>query len=424
MMHSLTIIFAITIISSAVMEGTTTAIDRKASRDGSLAWRALNLWSTPHSSIYRFPSWVAEEWDEQILPKFGSTAVVYHASDNLPEVRTMATFREPTNIAMDRKGSRRTLDEFYQSVLFGAGGGDDEPSGIFPRLFPDAKFSDVEERNALIGAYYRNQQAGVCHGYENISASSSSQRFRTNLEGAYRFTNKNYRMPQIAAYAKTPMRYVFRGASVSNEEGVHVLSLVGAGFDMWQQPDYQYYFDKTTQDIRSERQDEFYRERQIAFVISLQCAHDHRLDRVEFVPVGAGAFAGDWRNSQTVLRVLERAWKSDEVQAYKLSLEKLSGKTIYFSIRTDPPFSHNNGLGDGLPSFYAESAWTGEGHWNNWKDAIERTLFINAWDPWSLVGNGNEMDSSVDGMYGRQSALALLCWPITNPHLQYRRIEF
>lgn len=28
-------------------------------------------------------------------------------------------------------------------------------------------------------------------------------------------------------------------------------------------------------------------------------------------------------------------------------------------------------------------------------------LLVNAWDPWSMVGNGNAGDNSLDGFYGR-----------------------
>eukprot|EP00581_Thalassiosira_minuscula_P030505 CAMPEP_0183764700 /NCGR_PEP_ID=MMETSP0739-20130205/10458_1 /TAXON_ID=385413 /ORGANISM="Thalassiosira miniscula, Strain CCMP1093" /LENGTH=331 /DNA_ID=CAMNT_0026003265 /DNA_START=345 /DNA_END=1340 /DNA_ORIENTATION=- len=320
----------------------------------------------------------------------------------------MAVFREPTNIAMDRKGSRRTLDEFYQTALFG------NPR-LFQQLFPEGKFSEDAERNAAMNAYYKNQVGEECldNGNANIQPSS----YRKNLEGAYRFTNKHYRMPQIAAYARTPMRYFFNDRLYSNEEGVHVLNLVGAGFDAWQQPDYQYYFDKNTQDIRSDRDHEFYRERQVAFAIALQCAYDHQLDRIEFVPVGAGAFSSLLPNNKA-LDYLTQAWKSEEVQSYKKTLEKLMGNKMVLSFRVGPPYNHNNGLGGGLPSFYEESGWMNE------KRNLSKTLFINAWDPWSLVGNGNEKDYSVDGFYGRQSALALLCWPITNPHIQYKKIEF
>ncbi|KAL9184256.1 hypothetical protein ACHAXT_002342 [Thalassiosira profunda] len=278
----------------------------------SVAHQALNLWSTNSAARYRFPQWAADEYDE-ILATFGPSAVIYHAAEDLPEVRTMAVFREPTNIAMDRKGSRRTLDEFYQAIVFGVGDVGDNPPGTFPELFPEGRFSDNESRNEAISAYYRNDNETCPDNKETCAAAPS---YRRNLEGAYRFTNKSYRMPQIAAYARTPMRYAYKGSSYSNEEGVHVLSLVGAGFDAWQQPDYQYYFDKKTQDIRSDRQEEFYRERQIAFMIALQCAYDHRLDRIEFVPVGAGAFSVLLPRNK-VLEVLRRAWESTDVQRYK-----------------------------------------------------------------------------------------------------------
>jgi hypothetical protein len=43
------------------------------------------------------------------------------------------------------------------------------------------------------------------------------------------------------------------------------------------------------------------------------------------------------------------------------------------------------------------------------------TLYMNAWDPHSVVGNGNEADGSLDGWFGRLSDLAFLCTPATNP---------
>lgn len=326
----------------------------------------------------------------------------------------MAVFREPTNIAMDRKGSRRTLDEFYQNVVFGTGA---DVSGMFDALFPDGKLSDDEVRNGEMLSYYTNN-ASVSDGDETCM---STKKFRSNLEGAYRFTTEDYRMPQIAAYAMTPMRYTLQNTTYRNDEGVHVLSLIGAGFDAWQQPDYQYFYDKQIQDIRLDRTQEFFRERQVAFAIALQCAADHGLDHIEFVAIGAGAFASLLPRDR-VLTILLEAWESDNAQSFKQALEEKTNKKITLSFRAKPPYSHNNGLGPGIPSFYKESGWTRENHGKDWKNAIEHTLFINAWDPWSIIGNGNSMDYSVDGMYGRQSALSLLCWPVTNPNIQYERI--
>lgn len=408
--HSMRVASILICFAGAMVLGdevcTTAATNDISVVDNSLAQQALKLWSTPYSAQFSFPRWAADNWDD-IEERFASTATIYHTSSNLPEVRTMAVFREPTNIAMDRKGSRRTLDQFYQNTIF-------RNSSKLNELFPGGKFSDDAERHATINAYYRNSEG------HNDSACSDVPKYRRTLEGAYRFTTEEYLMPQIAAYAKTPMR---SGTRYSNAEGVHVLNLVGAGFDAWQQPDYQHYFDKKTQAIRQDRQQLFYHERQTSFAYALQCAFDHGLDRIEFVAVGAGYFSA-FLPPGTVNAILTSAWESEEVQAFKRKLEKEMRKVIQLSFRTEPPHTHCNGMGGGIPSWYKESGYSAQGQADNWQDAMNRTLFINAWDPWSLVGNGNELDNSVDGMYGRQSALALLCWPVTNSNIQYKKVQF
>lgn len=45
------------------------------------------------------------------------------------------------------------------------------------------------------------------------------------------------------------------------------------------------------------------------------------------------------------------------------------------------------------------------------------TLFINAWDPFSIVGNGNSRDDSLDGFMGRMSNAGILSTTLTNPFL-------
>jgi len=51
---------------------------------------------------------------------------------------------------------------------------------------------------------------------------------------------------------------------------------------------------------------------------------------------------------------------------------------------------------------------------------LSEILWLNAWDPHSVVGNGNANDNSLDGYYGRASSLGLMCFPMTNPWIQYR----
>jgi hypothetical protein len=55
-------------------------------------------------------------------------------------------------------------------------------------------------------------------------------------------------------------------------------------------------------------------------------------------------------------------------------------------------------------------------------ELLAETVVCNAWDPWSIAGNGNEHDAnaSLDGNIGRASAVAILTHPATNPYLLCR----
>ena len=50
------------------------------------------------------------------------------------------------------------------------------------------------------------------------------------------------------------------------------------------------------------------------------------------------------------------------------------------------------------------------------------SLYVNAWDPWSIVGNGNANDFSFDGFIGRATAGGILCWPLTCPNIKYKKL--
>jgi hypothetical protein len=44
---------------------------------------------------------------------------------------------------------------------------------------------------------------------------------------------------------------------------------------------------------------------------------------------------------------------------------------------------------------------------------------VNAWDPWSMIGNGNDRDNSLDGNWGRCSNMTVLGWSEANPFIKY-----
>ena len=51
------------------------------------------------------------------------------------------------------------------------------------------------------------------------------------------------------------------------------------------------------------------------------------------------------------------------------------------------------------------------------KIEIDNTILINAWDCWSVPGNGNSNDNSLDGYMGRFSEIGYLGTSLTNPYL-------
>ena len=56
------------------------------------------------------------------------------------------------------------------------------------------------------------------------------------------------------------------------------------------------------------------------------------------------------------------------------------------------------------------------------KTKNEQTLYVNAWDPFSIIGNGNSKDNSLDGYFGRMTAMSVLGWSMTNPKLRFESV--
>lgn len=53
------------------------------------------------------------------------------------------------------------------------------------------------------------------------------------------------------------------------------------------------------------------------------------------------------------------------------------------------------------------------------EEDVEGTLYLNAWDPFTLIGNGNAGDASLDGAWGSCSNMAVLGWLPTNPVMKF-----
>jgi hypothetical protein len=198
-------------------------------------------------------------------------------------------------------------------------------------------------------------------------------------EGAYRLSTKEKLMPNFAlscyATVKLPKGFV----------KVYLLHLIGAALDHPYQPDFQYFRNKPVTALIN-----FYRK---MWLLALTAVSNSPCKKLQLYNVGGGAFSG-WHSNFTV-DIFEPAFKP------LLSQFEAKGITV---LGYD---WENHRFTSGLIPACLETA------------DLESTIFVNAWDPWSLLGNGNERDRSLDGSWGRISNIAVLGWLHTNPSIEF-----
>ena len=202
--------------------------------------------------------------------------------------------------------------------------------------------------------------------------------------GAYRDSTTEKLMPNIAVYTK---------ATVKLEKGyekIHVINLIGAAFDHPYQPDFIYFHNKPIEAVIT-----FYRR---MWSLALEALCETGCKNLQIYNVGGGAFAGPFSATFTT-DIFEPA-----IQPLLPLFEKY-GKRVFGYDWERHRF--NGGLIPGC--------LTGAD--------LETTLFVNAWDPWSLIGNGNERDNSLDGAWGRVSNMAILGWLPTNPSMTFIQLK-
>eukprot|EP00933_Yihiella_yeosuensis_P043753 TRINITY_DN38682_c0_g1_i1.p1 TRINITY_DN38682_c0_g1~~TRINITY_DN38682_c0_g1_i1.p1 ORF type:complete len:225 (-),score=36.21 TRINITY_DN38682_c0_g1_i1:14-688(-) len=206
--------------------------------------------------------------------------------------------------------------------------------------------------------------------------------------GAYALSDTRRLMPNIAIYCKTPMRSAHDGKTLRD---VHVINAVGYGFDSFEQPDYKYFLPLT-----DEKWNELLLRMQQLWRYIFECAHRQGLRTVYLANVGGGVFSSGLESGASNP---ERSYSNLKDSSLRPVLEQ------YPKIKVKP-----------LPRV-PDWIFTREG-----QTEISHSLLVNAWDPWSMVGNGNFADNSLDGFFGRSTAMAVLCWPETNPSMKWESI--
>jgi hypothetical protein len=203
------------------------------------------------------------------------------------------------------------------------------------------------------------------------------------------FKESNYLAPNIAIY--TPI--LVRRPSKPDVD-VHLLSVIGLAFDDKKQVDYQYYFaPNRILELKNLAFNHYKR----VFELIWACAHRRGLTKVILCLFGMGFFAklypGDMFTEVYVPAFKASLSKSKHVEIAFMGMDKAQQKQL---------------------GSYADI-----GYWpdNLNKVNLGTTLFVNAWDCASVIGNGHEMDNSIDGRIGRVSSVAVTGCGLTNPFL-------
>jgi len=228
--------------------------------------------------------------------------------------------------------------------------------------------------------------------------------------------------PNIAIFCTTPMK-IPQQSFVDNDAiffNVHVINAIAFAFDNLKQPDAQYFCEPKRRVIKESKREEYKQHVNQVVRKIFACAENKKIERLVLSMIGCGAFAGDKENKTIVKDTLLEAyateiqnWKGNELQIYMLgkeghdeeivsrlseACEKIGTAKCYFHSRIGlPPIIIPNSIGI---------------------IGYKNTLYVNAWDPHSAVGNGNGADNSLDGFFGRASAMAPLCHPFTNKRLR------
>lgn len=210
---------------------------------------------------------------------------------------------------------------------------------------------------------------------------------------------KNKELPQnIGIVCKTPV--------IDKVKPVYIINSIGFGFDRELQPDFIYYnsinFDKN---ILIEKFS-------ITFDIVFSAAKDLNINKVVLSQLGCGAFSelypGDF-------------YKNIWINSLKRSLEKNKerGLPTNIGLMGNPTTGESDILKRVLKDFNIKYKSMGFV-----PDILTEcdTLYQNAWDPHSFVGNGNFADNSLDGYMGRNTLMHFLCWPYTNQNIIYKKL--
>ena len=165
-----------------------------------------------------------------------------------------------------------------------------------------------------------------------------------------------------------------------------MFNAIGYAFDSNEQPDYQYFIGNKKQPELSKRYIELFHR-------VYQCAVEKNIDTVVMSLVGANIFAENYNDDNITGKhhFQETVW----APALLVVMEQFPGiKTVMMGSGEAKAFRLE---GTALANIEDTGYFPSQNAGKMEESELSKTMFVNAWDPWSMVGNGNNKDNSLAG---------------------------
>lgn len=202
------------------------------------------------------------------------------------------------------------------------------------------------------------------------------------------------------------------------DSDIHILNAIGLAFDNKDQPDYQFYkkiYDTGDIDYLNQLIKTFYKNL-FKLIFESSLAIESTRPIIVMSLVGANNFAKFWFVNS--INGLQDIWAKSFCEVY---LEYKDRLIVLFmgaagSVALDFIINQFNAIVD--IGFFPENLED-----SRIKVNLAKTFFVNAWDCWSLPGNGNKTDGSLDGRIGSRTNIAFAGSTLSNPFMQFIHLE-
>ena len=301
--------------------------------------------------------------------------------------------------------------------------------------------ADIEDLRILMNVVTEREPVhfrGKTHRRYGLADLTKTFGWKTGYYGVYYDEHNGTLAPNIGVYTKAKVPTADVNVSPTQEkvdptklEDIHIFNAIGYAFDNKSQPDFKFFFPAGKDVPKYEQLKKAYVR---LFNRIYKCASDKQLTTVVMSLVGADPLVAKLYKSNVasstqegVIPLLNEIWipALETVQALYGSITTIfmdivtSQTTTTLSDQELESLLSRNDVRNIVQSKLNVHFITG----TTFPDIVTQarelttTLFVNAWNPWSLPGNGNANDPTLDGHMGRCTTIALTGSFMTNPCL-------